>query len=259
MRTVLAAISMAALTATATPAPAQTTAAPQPLTAFSVQYVANARGVDAGRATYSYTFANGRYTGTASHRLTGLARQLAGTRQDFDYTVSGVVSAAGALQPRSYRQTGGRRNRVITVAFSDRSVDVTANPDMGMGTPPATAAQRLGTVDQVTMMAQMLTATGNPCRQTVRVFLEGRRRFDLVMSPNGTQNVTIAGWRGTAQRCSVRFTPIAGFSDPIEASTMTFLFAPVNGYNVPLQIQMPTDDAGIVRLTAQRYTLQGAR
>jgi hypothetical protein len=233
--------------------------AAQPLTAFSISYTVHARGVAAAHADYSFTFSSGRYSGTASSRLIGFARTLGGSDQDYSYAVSGVIDGSGQLRPRSYRHTGGSRGRVVQVAFTDSAVTTTATPAMGMGNPPATPAQKLNTVDQVTMMADLLTSTGDPCRQTVRVFMDGRARFDLVLGPNGTQRVNIGGFRGQALRCSVRFAPIAGFPDPAEPATLTFLFAPHQGYFVPLQIQMPTDDAGVVRLEARRFSVTGQR
>lgn len=253
------AVLASAIPAASGPALAQQGGAPVPLSAFSITFGVSARGVSAAEATYAFTFGGGRYQGTASHRLVGVARTLGGDSQDYSYTVSGLQDPDGDLRPRSYRHSGGSRGRVVQTSFSDSAVTTAANPPMGMGNPPATAAQKLGTIDQVTMIAQMLVARGDPCRQTLRIFLEGRRRFDLTMSPRGTEAVNVPGFRGQAARCQVRFTPIAGFSDPTEAATLTFLFAPVNGYNVPVQIQMPTDDAGLVRLQARRFTLTGRR
>jgi Protein of unknown function (DUF3108) len=109
------------------------------------------------------------------------------------------------------------------------------------------------------MLGRMLIARNSPCIGTVRVLAEGRRRFDLVMSANGTQNVNIAGFRGQAVRCSVRFNPIAGFSDPIDPGNLTFLFANSGGYFVPVQIEMPTEDAGTVRFRATRFSVTGRR
>lgn len=260
MKTRLAALLTATLVAVPLSTGAQTPPPPPvPLTAFSVQFGVTARGVTAAEANYSYTFGGGRYSATASHRLTGVARSMGGSSQDYSYSVSGIQDADGDLRPRSYRHSGGSRNRVVQVAFSDSNAVTTATPPMGMGNPPATPAQRANTIDQVTMMAQLLVSRGDPCSQTLRIYMEGRRRFDLVMTPRGTERVNIAGFRGEARRCSVRFTPIAGFSDPTSASTLTFLLAPVNGYFVPIRIQMPTDDAGLVTLQARRYSLTGRR
>ena len=236
------------------PALAQAVPATQaPLTGFSISYNIAARGVTVGSAAYSFTFGNGRYTGNSARRATGLAKQLAGNRQDYDYAVSGLYDGS-SVKTRSYRASGGRRGRVINASFTDTNVATTSNIELNMGTPPATAAQRVGVVDEVSMLAQMLVA-GTPCRGTLKIYSEGRRRFDFIMSPQGTQSVNVPGFRGEATKCAVRFAPISGFSDPIDAGTMTFLFALVDGVNVPVQIEMPTDDAGIVRLRASRFSV----
>jgi hypothetical protein len=237
---------------------AQPAAAPQPLTGFSVTYGIVARGVNVGTAAYAFTFSDGRYSATASRRATGVARELVGTRQDYQYAVSGVFDGT-TLRTRSFRSQGGRRNRVINAAFTDTTVTTTSNQDLNMGNPPATAAQRSGVVDDITMLGRMLVAQTSPCIGTVRVLGEGRRRFDLVMRANGTQQVNIAGYRGTAVRCAVRFTPVAGFSDPIDPGNLTFLFAQSGGYFVPIQIEMPTEDAGTVRFRATRFSVTGRR
>jgi hypothetical protein len=237
---------------------AQPAAAPVPLSAFSVSYGIVARGVNVGTASYNFSFANGRYNATANRRATGLARDLVGTRQDYEYVVSGLFDGTN-LRTRSFRSEGGRRNRVINAAFTDTSVTTTSNTDLNMGNPPATAAQRSGVVDDITMLGRMLVAQNSPCIGTVRVLGEGRRRFDLVMRANGTQRVNIAGFRGDAVRCSVRFTPVAGFSDPIDPGNLTFLFAQSGGYFVPIQIEMPTEEAGTVRFRATRFNVTGRR
>lgn len=254
----LVAVLLAASAATPIAAQAQT-AGPGNLRSVAIDYNLIARGVNVGTGSYSYNFNGSAYTGTASHRISGLFRSVVGNRQDFNYSVSGSVGSDGKLRPRSYRHSGGKRNRVVTVDFGASAVTTTANPSMGMGQPPATPAQKLNTVDQVTMMASMMTVAANPCNQNVRVLLEGRTRFDLALSPNGTQNVNLTGFRGAATRCSVRFTPIAGFPDPMDATNMSFLFAPMNGVFVPVQIQMPTEEAGIARLEARRVTINGTR
>lgn len=234
-------------------------AGPGNVKSASIEYNLIARGINVGTGVYSYSFNGNSYTGTASHRISGVFRSVVGARQDFNYSVSGSVGSDGKLRPRTYRHQGGKRNRVVNVDFGASAVTTTANPPMGMGVPPATPAQRLNTIDQVTMMASMMTVASDPCNQTVRVLLEGRTRFDLVLRPNGNQNVSLTGFRGSAIRCSVRFSPIAGFPDPMEATNMTFLFAPMNGVFVPVQIQMPTEEAGIARLEARRVTINGTR
>jgi hypothetical protein len=108
-------------------------------------------------------------------------------------------------------------------------------------------------MDQVSAIASMVVAQGDPCNRTIRVYMDGRSRFDFVMRPNGTQRVNSRAFQGEAVRCAVQFRPIAGFSDPQEAAGMTFLFAKqANGLQAPLRIEMPTDD-GLIVLEAKSF------
>jgi hypothetical protein len=145
----------------------------------------------------------------------------------------------------------------VEVAFNGAAPVTTATPVMGMGDPPATAQQKAGAIDQVTAIASMVAATGDPCARTLRVLMDGRSRFDFVMSANGRVNVNTRAYRGSAIRCSVQFRPIAGFPDPQTPATLTFLFAPtVNGLFAPIRIEMPTDveQIGVAVLEARSFT-----
>lgn len=225
-----------------------------PLSAFRIVYEARAHGVQAGEVTYSFTFSGSNYEGASTRRLTGLARLLLGSAQDFSYSARGRIDSEGRMHPIVYQhRDGGRKHRLVRVNFSDREATTTAEPPMGMGDPPATPEQRRGVIDQISLLAQMLVVRGDPCRQTYHVFMDGRSRFDLALSPGGSQTVSIGGYRGSANRCVVQFLPIAGFPDPEAPQRLAFLFAPFSGYFVPLSIEMPTDSIGIVRLEASHF------
>ena len=45
------------------------------------------------------------------------------------------------------------------------------------------------------------TASGDPCTRTIRVYMDGRSRFDFVLTPNGRVNVNTAAYQGEALRC----------------------------------------------------------
>ena len=220
-----------------------------------------ARGIEAGEFTYSYVQTAQSYEAQARRRLTGLARLAMGRSQDYTYSVRGAVAANGALRPSAYQHQGGRRNRLVNAAFTAGDVVTTAEPHMGMGSPPATPAQRRGVIDQLTAIASLITATGDPCTRTLNVYMDGRSRFDFVLAANGEVNVDTRAYRGRAIRCSVQFRPIAGFSDPQTAETLTFLFARTpSGLYAPIRIEMPTDNdqVGIVRLDARQLAINGA-
>lgn len=220
-----------------------------------------ARGVAAGEFTYSFAQTGQSYEANATRRLSGLARLAMGRSQDYTYSVRGAVAANGALRPTAYQHQGGRRNRLVNAAFTATDVVTTAEPHMGMGNPAATPAQRRGVIDQLTAIASLITATGDPCTRTLNVYMDGRSRFDFVLTANGEVDVNTPAYRGRAIRCSVQFRPIAGFSDPQTAETLTFLFARTpSGLNAPIRIEMPTDNdqVGIVRLDARQLAINGA-
>lgn len=224
-----------------------------PATGFSLVYDIHAKGMVVGEYHYAVTRDGADYEARADQKATGLARAFVNDRQDKTYLARGRVSSDGSLNPGSYRHSGGKKNRVVTTVFSADDAVTTAVPAMGMGDPPATRAQRAGVIDQLSMIYALATPTGDPCERTLKVYLDGAKRFDLVMKPAGTQKVSSRAFKGTARKCTVDFKPIAGFSDPVEPATMTFLLAPVGGLYAPIKIQMPTDD-GLVRLEARSFT-----
>jgi hypothetical protein len=250
MKRLLAAAALAAL---AGGAQAQ---APAPTRSFNAVYSISGRGLEAGEFLYGVKFENGAYEASALRRMTGAVALLVGNAQNYTYAARGRVTPQG-LDPEAYRHQGGKRNRLVTVDFTGPEPVTTANPVMGMGNPPATPQQKIGTVDQVTAIASLIAASGDPCNRTVRVLMDGRSRFDFVLSPAGRVPVRSRAWRGQAIRCSVQFKPIAGFPDPQTPATLTFLFArAANGLYAPLRIEMPTDieQIGVAVLEAKSFT-----
>ncbi len=234
---------------------------------FDGVYTAHARGVEAGDFTFSFRQTGAAYTINAEREMKGWVGAALNRSQDYTYSVRGAVTAEGALRPTQYQHQGGRRRddrpngRIVRAAFSPTDVVTTAIPaGMSMGDPAATAAQRRGVIDQMTAIAAMLTSTGDPCSRTLNVYMDGRSRFDFVMTPNGTVNIDSRAYRGQGVRCRVQFRPIAGFGDPQEASTLNFVFARHDsGMWAPVTIEMPTDGVGVVRLEARRLTINGQR
>jgi hypothetical protein len=234
---------------------------------FDAVYSVHARGVEAGDFTYSFRQTGTTYTASAEREMKGWVGAALNRSQDYTYSVRGAVTAEGALRPSLYQHQGGRRRedrpngRLIRATFSANDVVTTAEPGRpNMGDPPATPAQRRGTIDQLTAIAAMVTTTGDPCTRTLNIYMDGRARFDFVLTPNGTVNVNSRAYRGPGVRCRVQFRPIAGFGDPQEAATLSFVFARTEaGLWAPVTIEMPTDGVGVVRLEARRLTVNGTR
>lgn len=232
---------------------------------FVARYDVHARGVNAGRFDYRFTQTGNSYTATANREMTGWVGAALNQSQDYRYSVRGTVGANGVLRPSAYEHQGGRRRddrpngRLIRATFTADNVVTTAQPgNPNMGDPPATAAQRRGVIDQLSAIATLLTSPTDPCSRTLNVYMDGRARFDFVLSPNGTVSVDTRAYRGSAVRCRVQFRPIAGFGEPPEAATLTFLFArTTSGMYAPISIEMPADGVGVVRLEARSLTVNG--
>ncbi|HET9231474.1 MAG TPA: DUF3108 domain-containing protein, partial [Vitreimonas sp.] len=223
---------------------------------FDGTYSVHARGVEAGDFEFSFRQNGNSYTATASREMKGWVGAALRRSQDYNYSVNGSVAADGSLRPSQYQHQGGRRRedrpngRLIRATFSANDVVTTATPgNPNMGDPPATQAQRRGTIDQITAIAAMVTTSGDPCSRTLRIYMDGRSRFDFVFTPNGAVNIDSRAFQGPGVRCRVQFRPIAGFSDPQEAATLNFVFGrTASGMWAPVTIEMPTDGVGVVRL-----------
>jgi hypothetical protein len=236
------------------PAAAETS----PAQNFSAVYAIKGRGVTAGEFSFKASLAPARYSASAERRSTGVVRMAVGPSQDYAYRAEGLLAAEGPA-PVAYQHRGGKRDRVVRVAFEPEDVVTTAEPPMGMGDPPATPAQRRGAIDQVTMLVSLLRpppGAGDPCGRTLPVLIDGRSRADFVVGRAEKLKLATPAFRGQGLRCSVAFKPIAGFSDPQEPATLTFLFAPLrDGLFAPVRIEMPNDDLGVVVLEARSFSL----
>ncbi|MGD9966277.1 MAG: DUF3108 domain-containing protein [Hyphomonadaceae bacterium] len=234
---------------------------------FVATYSVHARGVEAGDFTYNFTQTGSTYQASAVREMKGWVGAALNRSQDYTYSVRGAVGADGTLRPTNYQHQGGRRRedrpngRLIRTAFSANDAVTTAVPGPpNMGDPPATQEQRRNTIDQITAIAALMTASGDPCARTLRIYMDGRARFDFVLSPNGTVNINSRAYQGQGVRCRVQFRPIAGFGDPQEPATLTFVLAHTDsGMWAPVTIEMPTDGVGVVRLEARRLTVNGTR
>jgi hypothetical protein len=263
MRSFAAALLGLGLVVLAGSATAQTSAS----RTFDGTYSVIARGVEAGDFVFHFSQTGSTYEASATREMKGWVGAALNRSQDYTYAVRGSVAADGALRPSAYQHQGGRRRddrpngRLVRAAFSANDVVTTTVPaGMGMGDPPATAEQRRNVIDQITAIAAMVTASGDPCSRTLRMYMDGRSRFDFVFTPNGEVNIDSRAYRGPGLRCRVQFRPIAGFGDPQEAASLTFLFARTpSGMYAPITIEMPTDGVGVVRLEARRLTVNGTR
>ncbi len=262
MTRLIAAVCAFAGLAAASFAPAAAAQTPSAQT-FGASYAVRIYGMTAGQFDLAVKLDGaGGYEASTVQKTTGLVRSIVGEKQDYKASARGVVTA-NAVRPATYQHQGGRRNRLVTVTYGASDVVTTAQPAFGsMGDPPATRDQKLGSTDNVSSFVDMLLAPGasNPCARTIRVF-DGRARFDLVMKPNGMQDIHTRAWKGKAYRCTVQYKPVAGFSAPEPGEDrptddpLTFLFAPLpGGLYAPVRIEWPTDGAGLAIMEAKSFS-----
>lgn len=241
---------------------------PAPTRTFDAVFSVIGRGMNVGDFNYHFQQNGGSYQATATRTMTGWVGAALNHSQDFRYSVRGAVGADGSLRPSAYEHQGGRRaadrpqGKLIRATFTAEDVVTTATPGRAnMGDPPATPAQRRGVIDQITAIAALITEDGDPCGQTLRVYMDGRARFDFAMRAGTAVNINSPAYRGPGVRCTVDFRPIAGFGDRQDPATLTFIISNpgAGGMRAPITIEMPTDGFGVVRLEARRVTVNGTR
>jgi hypothetical protein len=251
------AAALAGVAAQAQPAPAAAAAVQR---TFEADYAINLGAMGTvGEARLRINTNGPNYAATFNREATGVARWAVGNAQDYRQISRGQITPQG-VRAASYERKGGKRGRVVQVAFSAQDVVTTATPALGsMGNPPATRAQRLEAMDDVSAFVAMVfdPSVSDPCARTIKIY-DGRQRYDLVMRPNGETRVNTRGYRGQGRRCSVSYRPIAGFTDPVEANTgMSFVFAPLAaGVWAPVRVESVMDDGGVAVLEAKRIGLR---
>ncbi|MFN3855933.1 MAG: DUF3108 domain-containing protein [Phreatobacter sp.] len=203
-------IALAGLAALSAPAAAQQAGQ------VSADYAVTFLGLTIGRGQMVSTTDGTSYSTTLNARVTGVAAVFAGG--------SGTATAEGRLQggrpvPTSYRlevRSGGKVETVrITmaggnVASTQRDPDKPPHPRA----TPVLPEHLRGVLDPLS--AGIFVAPGNgpvtgaaACDRRSRIYT-GHQRFDLIYSFVETRQVEIAGYRGEAAVCRVRFEPVAG-------------------------------------------------
>ena len=186
---------------------------------FTLGYEVYAGGLKGVEFEYRLEMKDGGYR-------TDFEGEIVGTYGWFiDFSLNSAVEGdlrEGAPQPRSYllrSQWNDNPPRAIDMVWGEDRLplaEVKPEPedDERQEVPEEL---RLGAVDPLTAvlsLSQTLAETGS-CTSTAEVF-DGRRRFDLVASDGGAATIEANDYQvyqGPAQRCVIRFEPIAGFKE----------------------------------------------
>lgn len=189
--------------------------------------------------------------GAEAHGTLGAGRLEAGAWRPGE-------SAAVPARPERFR--GERRLRskqdVMTLTYGPDGVEPTAQPPQS---PEKTALvppdRRRDSIDPLTAGAAIVLTAGRAggCAGTYPVY-DGRRRYDLILAPRGTETLEPSRYRlyaGAATVCGVTLRPVAGFQRDLDPKKYfaqgedrhaTVWFAPAGpgGRAIPVMAEVPT-------------------
>jgi len=169
-----------------------------------------------GRIDVTAEVANGRYQADAHVEAAGLAALF--TDFEIDSEVEGRLDGTAPRPDRyGHVERTGEKVRTVEVGFETGVAQPNAEPPFSSwGQPPASEADRTGTIDPMTavlFLSQSLAETqGEPCTGSLPVF-DGKQRYNLNLTARGTEEIRTRGWRGEALVCDAYYEPISGY-DP---------------------------------------------
>lgn len=206
----------AAILALVTAAPSGTASAQTSPLAVEADYSASVLIFRVGRVSLSAEIGETDYAARAHVRAAGLAALF--TDFTIDSDVAGRFTPSGPAPARyGHVERTGDKTRIIDVAFQNGVAHSTASPDFSSwGDPPASTADRTDVVDPMTatlLLSEMIDATnGAPCEGAIPVF-DGKQRYNLNLTPRGSEQIRTGGWQGEALVCDAYYEPISGY-DP---------------------------------------------
>lgn len=152
-------------------------------------------------------------------------------------------------EPVAYRITRDQSDmrKVTTVTWQGSAV--TYDPPMKNADRRSKldAALAGGVIDPVTAVLRMGTVGESPCPSTHQVF-DGREVFELALTDEGKGKLEAddVDWKGEVQRCSVRWTPVAGRAKDrgVPGDSYEVAFAPVAELDNGRKLWLPVEISG---------------
>jgi hypothetical protein len=193
------------------------------------------------------------------------------------FSWKGVTSSHGLMtgngpapQTYNFRYATSEKREAVELRFQQRMVsDIIINPPShpSARAVPITAADLQNVVDPLSAIALLSLARpgrlagGDACNKRLPIF-DGKMRYDLVLSPKGTRQVSEGRLRGTAQVCRVSYVPIAGHkagksSDYASGNSGIEIWlvpVPEAGLLIPYYVQVPTP-AGTASMVSVRFNV----
>jgi hypothetical protein len=209
-------------------------------------------GFDVGAYQFHSQVAGNDYTATGSADVSALFGA---------FTWKGTIESKGAVAPAAATPAGYQLNfkskskaGSVILKFDKgavSSVAVVPSKPLSTEAVPIKPDHMKSVFDPMTAILAITHAgPGAPCDKTIPIF-DGKARFDLVMSPKGTQKVAEkkpSGQPAELVVCRVRYVPVAGhkpkdFVNPwinYDAIEITLRPVPSAGLYVPYKVTIPT-------------------
>ena len=158
----------------------------------------------------------------------------------------------GAPQPVSFHLVRERDNDIRKASLSwTTDGSITYEPQSPKPERRESIARALssGVTDPITAVLRIGTAGDTPCPSVHEVF-DGRDVFELALTDKGSGKVSSdVAYRGTAQRCDVRWTPLAGRAKErnVPGDSYDVAFAPVGRLPSGQQLWLPVELSGSLK------------
>ena len=154
-------------------------------------------------------------------------------------------------QPMSYKITRDQSDMRKVTTLTWDGTTVTYDPPIKNSDRKAKLDQALagGVIDPVTAILRMGTLGDSPCPSTHEVF-DGREVFELALTDKGMGKADgDAAWQGKVQRCSVRWTPVAGrsYDKGVPGDSYDVSFAPVADLDNGRKLWLPVNMSGSLK------------
>lgn len=207
-------------------------------------------GIPFGRTRYDGTFDDGRYDAKAHFETSGLVSIF--WRAIIDAKVEGrydATSISPTLYDSYYRS--GKKFQRVRLTYTDGKTALLAEPPYNVTKYAVTDAQKAESVDPMSALTLVLLGIkadkANPCGTVAPVF-DGRRRYDIVLTPLRQEKVKISHdiFDGTAQLCQISYKQIAGYKQKILDEGKRW--PPIYGYFETLPSKVAPDGHYVVAL-----------
>ena len=225
---------------------------PAPAASVEAVYDISLLGLTLGRANLSGGIDDRGYKLDLVARLTGLVGGFTGGRGAG--TASGTIAAgrpvAASFAVSSASSSESRTVRMALAGGGVSAVEIAPPIDEKPDRVPVKDDHKRNIIDPLSAFLMPVAAKGPnaACNRTLPIF-DGAARYDIKLTPAGTREVTLDGYRGPVAICQARYVPIAGhralrpstkfMAENREISTW---LAPVAGTNVmvPVRISVKT-------------------